>query len=234
LNELPTTDTISSQAQVVLLKRWTKRINGATFCLAFWTVFWPQPYPLAIYACCLMPWLALAAVLTSKNMIGLDVNANSDYPDVGASFLTPGVALALRAFLDFQILSWQNFWPLFAALSLVLFLCVLHVEGGIRKLKANTAIILFFCATYAYASLICLNAVTDRSTRTVYQAHVLDKRISKGKHDDYYLLLSPWGNRANAREIDVEKRVYARHNKGETANVVVRKGRFKIPWYYVE
>lgn len=264
MNDPTTTDTINSQAQTfraskgkkrkthflqdprlgqtaderqtryVQLSRWAKSLNGATVCITLWALFWPAPQPLAIYACCLLPWLALAAVLFSKNMIRLGVDADDAFPDVRVCFLMPGVVLALRAVLDYNILSWQNFWPGFAVVSLAFCLCALYVAGGFGTLNANAVGLLFFCATYAYASVICLNAVTDRSLRTVYQAQVLDKRVSKGKHDSYYLLLSPWGDRSKAREIDVGKRVYDRYRKGDTASVVVRKGRFKIPWFFVE
>lgn len=222
------------QTRHVQLTRWTKALNGATFCITLWALFWPTPYPLAIYACCLMPWLALAAVCASKNLIRLGVEANSAYPDVSVSFLMPGIVLALRAFQDFNILSWKDFWPVFTALSLAQYLCTLFVDRNLRAQKASAACLVLFCAIYAYASVICINAVTDRSVRTVYQAQVLDKRLSRGKHDSYYLLLSPWGNRPNSREVDVGRRVFNRHGVGETVHVVVRKGRLRIPWYYVE
>lgn len=213
--------------------RWARLVNGIGVAATLWALFYPQPYALAIGATCLTPWTALAAVLLSGNLIRLDGKVNSAYPNVGFAFLMPCPALMLRAFTDYHILSWQAFWPLFFLVSLAFAGATVGVEKELRKRAIHVLPIILFAALYGYASVLCLNAVLDRSTPTVYKTEVLKKWISSGQHATHTFLLAPWGARTEPEKFDVGRRVYNRHKVGDTADVVVRKGRFGIPWSYV-
>jgi hypothetical protein len=78
-----------------------------------------------------------------------------------------------------------------------------------------------------------LNGILDRSAPSVYQAQVNAKRICSGRHTSYNLKLSQWGPRKESKEVDVGKSVYNKHEVGDIVGVIVREGRFGIPWYYV-
>jgi hypothetical protein len=101
------------EARLRQVARWARLVNGFGVAAALWTLFYPRPDELAIAAAGLAPWSALAAVFLSGNLIRLDGKADSAYPNVGFAFLMPCVTLTLRAFTDYNIVSWQNFWPLF-------------------------------------------------------------------------------------------------------------------------
>ncbi len=221
------------EARLRQVARWARLVNGFGVAAALWTLFYPRPYELAIAAAGLAPWSALAAVFLSGNLIRLDGKADSAYPNVGFAFLMPCVTLTLRAFTDYNIVSWQNFWPLFFLVSLALAGSVIGVDKELRKRALNVLPLVLFCALYGYASVLSLNTVLDRSTPTVYKTEVLKKWISSGQHRTHTLLLAPWGACKEPQKADVGKRVYDRHAVGDTADVVVRQGRFRIPWSYV-
>jgi hypothetical protein len=55
-------------------------------------------------------------------------------------------------------------------------------------------------------------------------------------HDDatrYSLVLGPWGPRSSSDSVDVSQRVYERVEEGSDVRVVLRDGRFRMPWFYV-
>ena len=221
------------EARLSYAAGWAKLVNGLGVAAMLWALFFPRPYALAIGAACLAPWVALAAVFLSKNLIRLDGNVNSVYPHVGFAFVMPSSALTLRVITDYHILAWQNFWPLFFLVLLALCGCSISVGKNLRKKAIGVLPLVLFCALYGYASVISLNTALDHSTPTVYKTEVLKKWVSSGQHTTYTFLLAPWGAFTEPQKADVRKWVYERHDVGDTANVVTRQGRFRIPWSYV-
>jgi len=217
------------------VKKWAIAVNGLGVIVALWGFFYPRPYPYAMGALLLVPLLALVSVHYSEGVLKLDGKKNSAYPNVGLAIFLPCVALTLRGFMDYSILCWSAFWLPFAT-GIVFFFCgVLVLVKDIRCERIQIGMALLFCGMYAYASVINLNGILDSSKPIRYEVHVLEKRISKGsKHTSYYLMLSPWGSRKEHQEVDVGKRVYQKHEVGDSATVVVKSGKLNIPWYYVK
>ena len=93
---------------------------------------------------------------------------------------------------------------------------------------------LAFCAVWGYGATVTLNGMLDPGRPSVYQAKVLDKRVSHGKHTSYYLTLSPWGPVANPREFDVSRSIYDNRSTGDEVRAYLMQGAFHIPWYVIE
>jgi len=214
-------------------KMWSKILSVLCLAAMFWTIFKPHPYQYAIWTCIILPLLVLGFVRGFHGVLSFeDDRKKSALPNIFAAFLMPGFGLAIRAIADFNILDWAKFWIPFACIFLSFYLLTLLMTRGIRG-KVGTAIaLILFCAFYGYGAVVCLNGILDKSSPSVYKAQVVGKRVSTGKHTSYNLKLSPWGPRKEEKEVDVAKSVYGKHEIGDYVRVIVRQGRFGIPWFY--
>jgi hypothetical protein len=215
-------------------RRWARILNGVGIVTMFWAILKPQPYAYAIWTLIILPLIALGFVRFFGGVVKFDGEKQSAFPDISPAFLMPCLGLTLRAFLDWNILNWDNFWLPFAALSLSLYWLTRMVARGARRKVSTALALVIVCALYGYSSVISVNGILDRTTPSVFRAWVTGKRISRGKHTSYHLKLSPWGPRKDEKEVDVRKAVYDRNGIGDSVDVVVRHGRLKIPWFYIK
>ncbi|MCU0290488.1 MAG: hypothetical protein MUF10_00645 [Thermoanaerobaculaceae bacterium] len=208
-------------------------LNGGGLAAGLWAMLRPVPYHLAIWTCLAMPLAALLSVRGLRGAIKLDARRGSPLPDVGLAFLMPCLGLALRAVLDWEILTWGRFWSPFLLASISLFVLVLACADDVRR-KPSTAIgLLLFCAVYGYGSVILLNGLLDRSAPVGYHARVVEQRVERDKRTSYHLKLSPWGPRTTTQEVDVPRSVYEKHSVGDEVDVTVHEGRLGIQWFTV-
>jgi hypothetical protein len=214
-------------------KMWPKILNGLGVFLMLWVIFRPHPYHYAIWAAIALPLVALGFVGHFHGALKFDKEGASTFPNIALAFMMPCVGLVLRASTDFNILSWNNFWPPFAGISLSIYSLTLLVAKDVRRRYSIAIALILFCATYGYGTVICLNGILDTSPPSVYNSQVIEKRVSNGRHTSYYLKLSAWGTRKEEKEVDVGKFVYDRRGIGDSVGVVVRNGRLGIPWFYV-
>jgi hypothetical protein len=216
------------------VRLWTWIVKGAAFVALIWALLKPEPYRLVIGTLLVLPWVALLLKRCYPKIITFNSSKQySPLPDVTLGFLIPSFMLALRALLDFDIVAWENFWLPFAAVSLVLFAAVVLL---VPEVRAKIVVLLFlaiFTGCYGCGATITLNGLLDRSLRQTYYASVLEKRISHGEHKSYYVKLSPWGPRETEKEVNVGRAAYERHQIGDRVPVVLRQGRFAIPWFYL-
>lgn len=95
--------------------------------------------------------------------------------------------------------------------------------------------LIFNIALYSYAGTYAANCTFDNSKPVVYEAEVIDKRISRGRrHTSYYIEVTPWGHHYDKEEIMVSRIQYDEIIVGEKVNIDLKKGVFDIPWYYIE
>ncbi len=210
---------------------WT--LNGVGVGATLWAIFRPAPYRLAIWTCLVTPLVAVASVRGFRGAMKLDAKRGSPLPDVGPAFFMPLLGLALRAFLDWQILTWGRFWSPFLILSISFIGLVLVCAEDVRRRLASSAPILLFCAVYGYGSVILLNGLLDQSTPVGYHARIVEQRVVRDKRASYHLKLSPWGPRTTSQEVDVPRTVYEKHSVGDEVDVRVFQGRLGIPWFSV-
>ena len=214
-------------------RRWARILNGAALILILWASFKPQPYTYVIWTSVFFPLIALYSLKHFEGALKFDSKTNSAYPNIAPVFLMPCLGLALRALLDFNILNWGHFWRPFSIFSLSIFILVMLIARDIRHKVGQLVILVIFCIIYGYSTVVTLNGILDNSPPSLYKAGVIEKRISSGKHTSYYLKLSPWGPRKEEEEVDVGRTVYSRYNAGDDVNVILKQGKFKIPWFYV-
>ena len=214
-------------------KRWSMILNGLAIVSSLWVLIRPQPYTYAIWTSISLPLIALFSLRYFNNVIKLNDKYQSAYPNVALAFIIPCLGLALRALSDFNILCWDHFWLPFLSFSLATFILVLFFAQDVRNKSGQLILLFLFCTIYGYSTVILLNGVLDRSSPSTYRANVIEKRISKGKHTSYYLKISPWGPRKGQEEIDVGRSIYNRYDTGDSVQIIVKQGRFEIPWFFV-
>lgn len=220
-------------AKVNAARKWARILDIAGTACLFWAMIFPRPYELAIGVSALIPIVALVSMRYFPGVLHFDVVKGSPHPTIARAFMGPPLALALRALQDFDIFSWQAFWVPFSVITAFLLVLVLIHAADVRRKVTMIIVALVFCAVYGYGATITLNGLSDRTPSTVYKAQVLSKRVSSGKGTTYYLKLSAWGPRTAESEVSVSKSVYESRKAGDIVRVLVFRGGFRIPWYYV-
>ncbi len=219
-------------ARLARAKRCTGVLNVIGAGATMWAFFYPHPYEAAIWTLIVLPVLALATVVFFRGLVRLDGKPKSAYPNVEAAMVTPPVMLFLRAFLDWQLLSWSGTWPTVAALSVVALGVLLGCAKDARRKWALVGAIM--CAPlYAFGAVVFLNCRYDSSSPVVHRCQVVDRHISSGKNVSYHLELAPFVDGASKREISVPRQVYDRVAAGDMVRVGVFQGRLGIPWFLV-
>lgn len=75
---------------------------------------------------------------------------------------------------------------------------------------------------------------SDESKPEIYKTIVLDKRVSKGRTETYYLKLSPWEKQKEIKEVSVPKNLYDTLKINDQATIKLKKGKLNIPWFEIE
>jgi hypothetical protein len=215
-------------------RKFASFLNFLSIAAALWAIIWPQPYAVAVWSMIILPVIAVSSSKLFPGLIHFDRPQKGTYPTVAGAFIMPGAALSLRAFLDWDIYSWQNFWAPCAGISVCVFFLVMALFKDMRK-KYGQAILLFvFCAVYGYGATLSLNGIHDKSIPVRQPVIIIDKHISTGTTTSYYLRLSPWGHRMIAKEVAVSKELYESTEIKDSVSIYVKKGTMKIPWFFVK
>ncbi|WP_375579362.1 hypothetical protein ABWH96_20545 [Marivirga tractuosa] len=214
-----------------------RTLNGIGSLLAVLLFFYPRPYELITLIALIFPVFILASLHFFRGLIRIDQKNNSGYPSTIYGFILPGMALALRSFIDFNILEYSNFWlPAFAvtiATSLIMFSTTSELKFK-KAIDYVTAIfIVVFVFVYSYGGIINYNCIYDESEPKVYSSEVLHMRISTGKSTSYYLELKAWGPVAETEDVSISKSLYDRIEVGESVNIYLMKGKINIPWFTI-
>lgn len=227
---------MNEEQRLDVLKRaqkWAKFINFLGYASIVW-IFFPRPYTWAIGFLIMMPLIATYSMRFFGGTIKFDTKQHSAHPSVAAAFLAPCCGLALRALLDWEMLSWQSFWLPFAICSFLIFGLLLLFAQDVRKKISQILLMIVFCMSWGYGTTLSLNGILDTSVPKIYQATVLDKRVEDGKTKSYYFKLTPWGPKKGKNEVEVDRSVYGDKRIGEKVLVLVHQGYFKIPWFYAQ
>ena len=212
-------------------------VNGVATILALWTIIKPEPYDLVVSLAMLYPLAVLIVLYLFKGFIRLDEKQKTAYPNLSTALVLPALGLALRAFLDFDLLSYNAMWiPIIAVTAVLSFVFITSMKKFLQNEGSRMSKIFYiigFMAVYSYGAVVLLNCIYDNSTTTVYTSEVLDKHTSGGKRTSYYLTLRSWGPVHENEDSDVDSQFYNVVEKGDIVSVYLNKGRLGIPWYYV-
>ena len=212
-------------------------VNGVATILALWTIIKPEPYDLVVSLAMLYPLAVLIVLYLFKGFIRLDEKQKTAYPNLSTALVLPALGLALRAFLDFDLLSYNAMWiPIIAVTVVLSFVFITSMKKFLQNEGSRMSKIFYiigFMAVYSYGAVVLLNCIYDNSTTTVYTSEVLDKHTSGGKRTSYYLTLRSWGPVNENEDTDVVSQFYNVVEKGDIVSVYLKKGSLGIPWYYV-
>lgn len=219
-------------------------LEYVTMGLGLWFLFYPKPYDILFTALLCMPLLGLflngltgrpsisSLVEISKDDDGSDEYDVADFIDFAAWIIL------LRVLIDYEF---ESFYSLIipGTIAFVIMLVILFATHKLidHTTKSKTWIylsLIFNVFLYSYAGTYGANCVYDHSEPTVYNAKVVDKRISSGKHTSYYVKVTPWGHHYDKEEISVPRSQYDEIQIGQTIKIDLKQGLFNIPWYYIE
>ncbi len=219
-------------------------LEYVTMALGLWFLFYPKPYDILFTALLCMPLLGLflngltgrpsiaSLVEISKDDDGSDKYDVADFIDFAAWIIL------LRVLIDYEF---ESFYSIIIP-GTVAFVIMLVILFATHKLidsttKSKTWIylsLIFNVFLYSYAGAYGANCVYDKSEPTVYNAEVVGKRVSSGKHTTYYVKVTPWGHHYDKEEISVPKSQYDEIQIGQSIKIDLKQGLFDIPWYYIE
>lgn len=219
-------------ARLAVAKRYAFALNFVGGCAGIWAFIFPRPYDFALWSATIVPLLALAVAVKFRGLVRLDGKPKSAYPSVGTPLILPPIVLALRAFLDWHLLSWSGTWPTVATAWVVaMILLVLCVRDIRRKWMFVGALI---CTSlYGFGATVYINCRYDDTEPFVYESTVRDRHISRGKHTTYHVTLAPFIDDEPHREISVDRDTYEQLQEGRQVRIGVFEGALGIPWFLV-
>jgi hypothetical protein len=83
---------------------------------------------------------------------------------------------------------------------------------------------------YGGCTAALANRIFDTGSPQVYQSHITDKYLVRGKGVAYHLKLAPWGPEPNGYDLQVESEQYAGAKPGDPICMGVYPGRFGAEW----
>lgn len=210
---------------------WTGGLIGA------WTLFLANPYEYAIIASIVFPIICVIVLKYFKGLIRIDERKDTAYPTIFWAIFAASMGLCLRGLLDYNIFDYSKIWTpsILIALTFIAVLTIGNKEFKFNKAKDYLTILgfLIFMLGYGYGTVVTLNCMYDKSEPEIFNATILDKRISSGKSTTYYLELTPWGQQKEIDEVSVSKNLYNKLGKNDKVNIYFMKGQFDIPWFEI-
>ncbi len=214
-------------------RRWSRFLTNLSFGVTFWGIMYPKPYNVAIVVLGCLPLLSLASILYFSGIIRLDDKEQSAHPNVIYSFIGPPLALAIRACIDWNILFVNEIWFPVIAVWFVSTFCFFMLAKKLRSKILKNLIILPYIFVYSYGVVLSANGLLDNAKPMSYQATILSKSTSSGRHTSFYFKVSPWGQKIHENEIKVSRSLYNKSKAGDIVTVKVKQGKLQIPYYIV-
>lgn len=221
---------------------WLEKV---TLGLGLWFWIYPKPYTLLFTILLIIPILglilnglngkpsiaSLVEITTKEN--GKDKYDVADFIDFAAIIIFVRVLIDYE-FEDFYSLIIPGMIGFIIMIIIVLSTHKIIVDNGKSKLWIYSSLI-FNIFLYSYSATYGMNCTYDYSEPKVYDAQIVEKRISKSrKHTSYYVRVTPWGHHHDTEEISVGSGQYNSFLIGQKVKIDYKKGLFNIPWYYIE
>ncbi len=216
-------------------RRFVWKLGFAAVGLCVWSFAFPRPHELVMWFLVLFPLISVGVLPFFNGAVRLNTRGNSPYIMLAPVLLFPTLALDLKAFGEWNVLSWIPFWIPFFSIFLVSMALLFFLLEDIRKKSASLALAIFICGFYGYGTTVVLNGILDKSPPEVIETQILKKRVFSGKYGlSYYLTLAPWGSMKREEEVLVDGETYERHFvTAGPAKVILKRGYFNIPWILV-
>ncbi|WP_437731828.1 hypothetical protein [Sorangium sp. So ce1335] len=198
----------------------------------FWAWLYPRPYEAAIVTLAAIPPAMVALLLAGRGLYAISDDRNEIRPSLLVPLFGPGMILAVRAYLDLDVIDWEPPLVWTALIALALAVLVMIGEPALRRRWYAPLGVLLFLAAHPWGALQMANALLDRSEPEVFRVAVLDKRLSSGKGPRYNLRLAPWGPEQGG-EVTVDGALYEAAEVGGAVCVAHRSGALGVRWFSV-
>jgi len=210
-----------------------KLLSGASTVVCVWAIFYPRPYDPLVLLLAVLPWVAIAMVKGSGGLIRADEVRNDAHPNVAVALISPGLALSLRAVLDYEVLGYSVALALSLVIGGAMAFAALTVDPATRKKTASAVGLFVFSLAYGYGIVIEANCLLDRSQGVSYSAIVQGKHVNNGKHTSYELELGAWGPKTAPNELEIGKATYGHIQPGDVAFLRLKQGALGMKWFYM-
>jgi hypothetical protein len=220
-------------ATVNAAKRVQRFAAIATYVIAAWGWFYPVPYPLVISVLAALPIIVIFVVMQSNGLYRIDEQRNDVHPNFAIPFIIPGLILAMRAVVDFNVLSWQRPAMFALAIGIVMLAFSVVVDPRVRSRRVTLIALLFCTFMYGLGAGLQANALLDRSPVAAFAPVVVGHSTTHGRHTEYRLRVEAWGPFTNPNNVEVNRHVYAAVSVGDPVCINLRAGALAIPWYTV-
>jgi len=216
-----------------LTTRLVQVASYLSYGIYLWVMVYPHPYRWAIGAAALMPLLATGLVLSSRGMVVWSNEKATARPNVVGVIWGATGALALRAFLDLDLLDWPSLVAVSFAIGIAVAWMLAPKQETAGRTLLSVLVIAVLPAAYVYGAAAQLNVMFDSSPGEVFRLGVHDHHESTGRNPTYELSVGPWGGRP-AGTLSITRDLYRQVPVGSTVCVYRHAGLLKIRWFYVD
>ena len=202
-------------------------IGWPCYGLVLWGMIWPHPYQICLPVLLTLPVLGLLATFASRGRWTMLESETSGRLSIGIRlFIGPAMVVALRAFLDDDVVD----WVLPAVCGVAAGVCLMGLNSLIeRRLSWAGAVgFIVLWSAFAWGALLYVDTTLDPSPGHAFAVRVLAK--SEGQHMDT-LTVTAWGSRASGNDVNVAGAFSRKVHKGDTVCIYVYPGRLNWPWY---
>ncbi|HEY3848957.1 MAG TPA: hypothetical protein VGL95_17775 [Acetobacteraceae bacterium] len=214
-------------------RKLVRTLNGCAIAASVWCVVFPYPYYVVLALTLAIPWLAVYLVIRSHRLLRLLAPAHDPHPNFTNSFLLPGLALMMRAFVDTNTVGWLHQLAVTVIGSVLVGLGVAIVHGRFRLGRTQVLAVLFAGMPYAYGLGMITNQYLDGSSPTIYRTTILGKDAPAAPVMAWNVQLAAWGPRRIRGDAAVRASVYESVEPGQEVCVALRPGAFGIPWFAI-
>ncbi|SDS26523.1 hypothetical protein SAMN05216490_0843 [Mucilaginibacter mallensis] len=189
-----------------------------------------------LIALLMYPILGIVLVLFGKGGIKLISDDKSRiYGSINIGFLITSLFVFLKSLDDYTLFQTTNLWLPFIIISIIILsaLYIVGINPFVGKIRIDAIFITAIGLMYAYGSTRQINCAFDYSYPKSYNAIILGHREHRGKHDAWYLTLTPWGPMPQVREEEIDGWLYDHTSIGDTVKVNFKQGLLHIPWFVV-
>ena len=235
--------TVASRTEQILHMSHARQKRVASVCtmvsmaVTVWTLFWPNPYALAVGACFALPLVAVALdVWTGGAFNWQQQRMTTPRLSLASMLVLPSLALALRAGQDFNFSRWPAMltWTIICGLSV---LCgFVWLDAGLRTNKGQLVTIVFFSFLFCFGALAMGDVMLDTSPVQIFRTTVRAKEFRwhlRGP-STFNLKVDAWGLLQVPEQVTVPHDVYIRVAIGGPVCIFSHNGSFAIPWYVVQ
>ena len=224
------------QARLQNFRKLARAADLGGWAVMLWAFFAPRPYELVIACLVSAPVAGAALILWSRGVITIDSDKTSAQPGLPGLFVGAPIVLALRAFLDFNLVDLQSAMTIAGAFGLMAAVAVTGTKRGRWWTTLLVGLFVgFIPAAFGWAAFVEGNVLFDRSQPREFRPQILGKTIDRdSSHTSYNLKLAPWGPYALAANVDASRDVFNATEVGASACISLYAGAFEARWFSVK